>query len=387
MREQYKHNPLYKSPFTTMYMPDLWGLKSNLDAGYVAYTTTLLLLQYWASNSYLYVPKTTNKIPLIDLIDYVCDNIENVQFLQQDDIFCAEQYVALWPNISTVTEEGKKLYDTIIRDLDNNGGSIVGQLNYLCRFLITSIRRKLSLEKLEQKIELLETLDHRIDQKIVDYVVESPYSCASVDAKVKVDVNLITQEFDRLTSAWNEQSKDNKAALSHHAMELNDFGNEISIVFQNAVPADNNNPQEKNILFTGDLPKDYMKLIRKKFWDTYDVIKIPHHGTKSEYYDFSSKHPKILLIPNGNRRATGNHKGNANGIDETVWISDKILQNMTNVQVYCSNCNCCKALKDNGTVSKTGTKIKTCACQAIKTKNGQKTMNHIYPRISKTITI
>ena len=86
--------------------------------------------------------------------------------------------------------------------------------------------------------------------------------------------------------------------------KLNKFGNQISIVFRNK----RYRSSGRNMLFTGDIDnttlnklckcKGYPKMLRD-----ISIIKVPHHGTDSYYFDFNSLITKsgdgILLIPNG----------------------------------------------------------------------------------------
>ena len=104
---------------------------------------------------------------------------------------------------------------------------------------------------------------------------------------------------NRITKDGNEQRK------------LSEFGNEISIVFQNTELSDN------NVLFTGDFGKirnwRYIEnnpdgLVRMH--DTYSIIKVPHHGTKRYYHNFVPimTNNSRLLIPHGSCRNWNIHK-------------------------------------------------------------------------------
>lgn len=44
-----------------------------------------------------------------------------------------------------------------------------------------------------------------------------------------------------------------------------------------------------------------MKLYRKQIilYDSYKFIKVPHHGTRTHYYDFLKYNPAYILISNG----------------------------------------------------------------------------------------
>lgn len=97
--------------------------------------------------------------------------------------------------------------------------------------------------------------------------------------------------------------------------QLSNFGNLISVVFQNVLPS------EQNVLFLGDFgkPKHLWEMIEGNcdgmvgMHTTYRDIKIPHHGTTAYYHSFvkyfsaDKNSPTTIYIPNGcHRRATWN---------------------------------------------------------------------------------
>lgn len=70
-----------------------------------------------------------------------------------------------------------------------------------------------------------------------------------------------------------------------------DLENLFSIIFDS----------EGNFFFAGDARKRIVKKTLKKADSTYQIIKVPHHGTKGYYVDFakySISEKTILLIPN-----------------------------------------------------------------------------------------
>lgn len=89
---------------------------------------------------------------------------------------------------------------------------------------------------------------------------------------------------------------------------LNNFGNKVSIVFHNMEETTNG----RNLLFTGDVNRAAWRCIEGKkttiplslrMHKKYDIIKIPHHGTKYYYHSFvtyvKKENMTTFLIPNG----------------------------------------------------------------------------------------
>ena len=108
--------------------------------------------------------------------------------------------------------------------------------------------------------------------------------------------------FEELEEQLIALSKDIKVNKSHY-IKLAEFSHRINIIFHNK------DISKQNILFTGDGDNsdDMWDIImhnkdgKTPFHQHYDVIKLPHHGTKSHYYDFTNfmNHNSIFLIPNG----------------------------------------------------------------------------------------
>lgn len=69
---------------------------------------------------------------------------------------------------------------------------------------------------------------------------------------------------------------------------LRQFRHKISLAFQNTGDG------ELNLLFTGDVQPQYMRMIAENYdgriplHEHYWCIKVPHHGTESHFFDFSS---------------------------------------------------------------------------------------------------
>lgn len=157
-------------------------------------------------------------------------------------------------------------------------------------------------------------------------------------------------EFDELNDAYMELDelfpKDKNTQYN-----LNKWGNNISIVFHSKYNV------KRNILFCGDVGNDkhiWHKIVdnicgdKDRHFDNYNVIKIPHHGTKDYYIDFSffiSRHECTLLIPNGNHARWckyGKYSALANSTGSKVICSDR-YECDSNCRGYC-NCHRCEII-------------------------------------------
>lgn len=133
-------------------------------------------------------------------------------------------------------------------------------------------------------VKLIDLLDSYQKNKELDYEHE---------------FNDIKLEFIEIKSMFNDDIS--LVNTKYVGKQLNELGNEISIVFQNCAG-------DKNVLFTGD----FGKITNWKFIENnrdgivymhqkYNVIKVPHHGTKVYYHSFVDRmsNCSIFLIPNG----------------------------------------------------------------------------------------
>ena len=120
-------------------------------------------------------------------------------------------------------------------------------------------------------------------------------------------------------------------------IRLNEFGNEVSIVFHNICGGQG----RRNILFTGDVhPNAWytMETLQAfdgiRLHDEYGIIKAPHHGTRGYFHDFGAHISEVqetkFLIPNGDINRTG------------YEISSYYPNSCCGILVCCSNNNACE---------------------------------------------
>ena len=268
-------------PFRTFYIPDIFSGKVSTSV------LPLMLLEELLEGYYV----GGSNCNLCQFCQAVCGSVANVRLLKRGDIF--RQYTVLWPDVDFL----QKQYSRFARE-----------------FL------------LEQKVYYKELV--RIAKEISSIMRSVSGGDGAENSNVRGGYQVRLRE---LESEMKElQQTIDFTEEEHKQFQVNSFGNWISIVFHNTKSG------EENLLFTGDVEQDHMSEIEKmgdiSLHERYKYIKIPHHGTKSHYWDFYKYHPDIFLIPIGECR-----KG---------WvISEQYADNGLSHEPLrcCSNCNACKA--------------------------------------------
>lgn len=283
-----------KKLFRKVYIPDIW------NATHASKIVAIHLLRDLLDKSYLSSGKRS--MSLLDLVEFLCNDVKNVILIKRGTVFEEEKYIALWPDPNMVSAEAVSLLNNL-------------QLPTVFFNELLKISRKLC--DLINGFNDLKNNSNFVQDILGD--IRSRMIILSEYKDVIDEIKKITTIDDELDSNY-----------------LNSFGNRISIVFHNL-----NNDIENNILFTGDLEAKYLEKIKNnydgkyKMHDTYNVIKIPHHGTKGmnmeHYFDFTPFHPKTYLIPNG--------MCGKNWKIYSKYCND-IKDNK--IKVYCSNSNFCE---------------------------------------------
>lgn len=242
--------------FKEVYIPDVWDVQTCTDV------VALLLLD----------SKINSKKSLIDFLLKVCDvNSGIIHFVRRGSQI-EKDFIALWP----CQEYLKARAGVIMNDI-------------VSKVKICSDERRESLFDIG-KIRT-------IANQLICFVVQYAENQSTESYKI---------ELKKLNDAY--ESMNAFQANNMVGYQLSNFGNLISIVFQNADSC------EQNVLFTGDFGKP-----KNTLWDmlerecdgevrmhkTYRDIKIPHHGTKGYYHSFvkyfsqNEDQPTTIYIPNG----------------------------------------------------------------------------------------
>lgn len=267
--------------FRNVYIPDIWNLECSVDI------LDLILLRGLLTRGIL-----QDGVTLFDFLMSICNS--KIHFVGSMDSV-QEQYTVLWPDRNRIIP-----YPDIHRFLVNRGGDAYSRL-------------------------------HDISTQLRNLVVE-----AYRDEDGTIYLEGSEQRLAALRNQYIAIEIDPVIYRSRISKELSDWENDISIVFHSK------NVLDMNVLFCGDVPKKFWNcIINNRDADTekiefeYDAIKVPHHGTKNYYYDFSrfAGEGTHLLIPNGNVSKWKIY--HEYSVDATLW----------DCNVICSDNNCCEASK------------------------------------------
>lgn len=241
--------------FSDVYIPDIWSFKGNIPA------VSLHLLRMILDKSYL-----SGGTTLFSFLKAICNSSGKIHFIQRG-MPIQNKYIALWPSESFIKKKSKSLLDRIRND---ENADYIDRLNEISGQLI-------------QVVQAMSSSENR------------SYFISQID---RAEENFINTNWD--------YNFDNASRVN---VILGDFGNNISIVFQNK----ESNIFE-NLLFTGDFgkPSALWNAIETNadsttgcdMHSTYHAIKVGHHGTRGYYHSFVRRmnSDSILLIPNGGYR-------------------------------------------------------------------------------------
>lgn len=292
--------------FDDIYIPDIWSVKENIPV------IALHLIKEMLNHVNL-----AGSITLFDFLKSACSALGTIHFISRKSPI-QEQYVALWPAPDAINKKARTIINSLpydkkfITEVLELAGRLRDQMLWIQAESISEHRNNFNLDNAIKNLNRLQ------DESVYLAKKHSITSNPSVRRKIK------------------------------------DYENEISIVFQNTVPFEGN-----NILFTGDFPrtKYLWRMIEcntdglVQMHQSFHIIKIPHHGTKTYYHSFAyrSSHGTCILIPNGqnanNWKVFDQYSEDANHEGWIVFCSE----NYECSAVKHGKCNCiyCNTISPN----------------------------------------
>lgn len=283
-KKQYSHE------FGKIYLPDVFS-REEMNR-----TLTLLILADLMKNTYL----PGRQVSLFALVETLCRKPQEVELLERGSLF-EEKYRALWPDQDVIAAETEEIM-----------AAIGENYQYILERLLAFSGR------LRQIVFSMTLLGRETGQE------------------VSRDLAALDREFREIREqAEFQQLLENMEARK---IELRQFKNNISIVFQN------DKDGELNLLFTGDVQKKHLQMIQNNYdkriplYEHYWCIKVPHHGTENHYFDFSRYTPENMLISNGIYHA--NSKKRAKGYRTSARYAG--IFHIRDAHMYCSDCQCCE---------------------------------------------
>lgn len=277
--------------FGCIYLPDLFSQNEMAD------TLSLLLLTDLLKDFYL----PSKQVSLYALVEALCRRPQKVGLLRRGTVF-EGKYQALWPDVEQIS------------------GRIGG--------MVREIQKRYA-ESWYRLTDYAENLRRVVYSMTEEGRGEAEEWGPSRAAQLEREFLELRQSigFEQMLHFVEEQK-----------FPLRELKNEISVVFQNAEDG------EWNLLFTGDASASCMKRITGNYdgkfplYQHYWCIKVPHHGTHSHYYDFSSYSPENLLISNGVYYSNSRKKEKAC----RVSASYSGLFYIPGATMYCSDSACCE---------------------------------------------
>lgn len=293
--------------FRNIYIPDVWSISEEECVNVVA----LHLI-----HSKLYV-RNKKFVSLLDFLIAICDRRGKIVFVKRGDEIGAH-YMALWPRVDSVCLRAKLALVEVRSEL----GLTTDNSRFESNIRLTSVERDLNSVVFGRIMSISKEIRSCICQCSIKF-----------DSDTRMRLLRLKNEFEKLSQL-------KVMHLSKLRCMLADFGNSISIVFQNKEACNN------NILFNGDFGcNDNLgecSIVLNNIdgcvamHSMYHVVKLSHHGTARYYGLFEALKPRVseggvLLITNGNRQR---------------WkISKRYSMDANNKElvVYCARNNACEA--------------------------------------------
>lgn len=270
--------------FHNVYIPDIWNIDGSIQV------ITLLLLRGFFTKSVI-----KNNLSLIQFIIHICHFSGQIFFVKRNTCI-QDSYIALWPDENYIRQRADKYYDSL--NYDENILKRLYHISEKLRECVLNLEGTEGAEAREGTVAELESLEQNYQELAQEFAPKKSLQC-----------------------------------------KLTQFGNSISILFQNI-------KNDKNILFTGDIGKediwDFIENNQDKLVSMhsfYDVIKIPHHGTCRYYHSFihQCKNYTTFMIPNG-------------VIKNPRWYMDlrySLDSRLVHCSVHCSDNQACNAVFNN----------------------------------------
>ena len=279
IRQRNRCNELQQIRFENVYIPDVWSVDNSRDI------VMALLMSYLPGYG-------GRRMNIFDFLIAICKTGGHIHLTNRGSIIGSE-LIALWPPDNIAPGIHLREIDGISEEFIISLADIADELIHIVLMLI----------------------EKRWDRVYADDVP---------------NLKELKRKFYRLSKSAPKIEMESQ-------IRLNDFGNEVSIVFHNNC----DKQDRRNILFTGDVHSnawDTMEILQAfdgiRLHDEYGIIKAPHHGTRDYFHDFGAYASKTqetkIMIPNGDIKRTGHN------------ISTCYPNSCRGMLMYCSNNNSCE---------------------------------------------
>lgn len=323
--------------FEKIYLPDVFSDPE------MKYTLTLLLLADVTKKASL----PGRRVSLLALAEALCARKVKIDLLSRGSEF-EGKYTALWPDVKMVNRETEDVFNSLIEDNEKAMTELVN--------IAEEVRQLfMSMTVDENGADNLGAEKEAVDVAANGTVGAETASTAGTGVKSaeQEDIENSQKETQRRLRPEKLEKKFRELQVTPEFQTLlecaekqghllRQFRHKISLAFQNT------SDSELNLLFTGDVQPQYMKMIVEDYdgkiplHEHYWCIKVPHHGTESHFFDFSRFSPENMMIPNGayydNSKKKSKNQRTSMQYGGLFYIND--------AHMYCSNCDCCDSYEN-----------------------------------------
>ena len=341
--------------FEKIYLPDVFSGPE------MKYTLALLLLADVTKKASL----PGRRVSLFALADALCARKVKIDLLSRGSEF-EGKYTALWPDVSEVSRETEEVFNSLIENHENAMTELVNIAEEVRELFLSMTEETLEAEEKSEPLSVPEDTDgpesslkdpreysgeneEYTQEKLVlanedagaaiEDAAEDPEETEKERVR-RLNPEKLEKKFRELQATEEFQALLESAEKQGHS--LRQFRHKISLAFQNTIDG------ELNLLFTGDVQPQYMKMIAENYdgkiqlHEHYWCIKVPHHGTESHFFDFSGFSPENMMIPNGayydNSKKKSKNQRTSMQYGGLFYIND--------AHMYCSNCDCCDSYEN-----------------------------------------
>ena len=341
--------------FEKIYLPDVFSGPE------MKYTLALLLLADVTKKASL----PGRRVSLFALAEALCARKVKIDLLSRGSEF-EGKYTALWPDVSEVSRETEEVFNSLIENHENAMTELVNIAEEVRQLFLSMTEETLEAEEKSEPLSVPEDTDgpesslkdpreysgeneEYTQEKLVlanedagaaiEDTAEDPEETEKERVR-RLNPEKLEKKFRELQATEEFQALLESAEKQGHS--LRQFRHKISLAFQNTIDG------ELNLLFTGDVQPQYMKMIAENYdgkiqlHEHYWCIKVPHHGTESHFFDFSGFSPENMMIPNGayydNSKKKSKNQRTSMQYGGLFYIND--------AHMYCSNCDCCDSYEN-----------------------------------------
>lgn len=341
--------------FEKIYLPDVFSGPE------MKYTLALLLLADVTKKASL----PGRRVSLFALAEALCARKVKIDLLSRGSEF-EGKYTALWPDVSEVSRETEEVFNSLIENHENAMTELVNIAEEVRELFLSMTEETLEAEEKSEPLSVPEDTngpesslkdpreysgenEEYTQEKLVlanedagaaiEDTAEDPEETEKERVR-RLNPEKLEKKFRELQATEEFQALLESAEKQGHS--LRQFRHKISLAFQNTIDG------ELNLLFTGDVQPQYMKMIAENYdgkiqlHEHYWCIKVPHHGTESHFFDFSGFSPENMMIPNGayydNSKKKSKNQRTSMQYGGLFYIND--------AHMYCSNCDCCDSYEN-----------------------------------------